>query len=122
MGTPAGAPTTGLLQATQYLKDNRLLPRGFDKRTADREIAVVGAAAADDDFTGDGDRVRYRIPVTARAVTVEVELRYQPIGYRWAQNLAPYDAPEPRKFLGYYNSLASSSSVVVARVSRGVDP
>ena len=34
MGTPAGAPTTGLLQATQYLKDNRLLPRGFDKRTA----------------------------------------------------------------------------------------
>ena len=34
MGTPAGAPTTGLLQATQYLKDNRLLPRGFDKPTA----------------------------------------------------------------------------------------
>ena len=25
MGTPAGLPTTGLLQATQYLKDNRLL-------------------------------------------------------------------------------------------------
>ena len=52
MGTPAGAPTTGLLQATQYLKDNRLLPRGFDKRTAAPEIAVVGAGAADADFTG----------------------------------------------------------------------
>jgi hypothetical protein len=123
MGTPAGVPTTGLLQATQYLKDNRLLPRGFDKRTAGREIGVFGGAAADDDFTGDGDRVRYRIPVTAGTpVTVEVELRYQPIGYRWAQNLAPYDAPESRKFLGYYNSLASSSSVVVARVSRSVGP
>ena len=66
MGTPAGAPTTGLLQATQYLKDNRLLPRGFDKRTAAAEIGVFGAAAADEDFTGDGDRVRYRIPARSR--------------------------------------------------------
>jgi hypothetical protein len=121
MGTPVGLPTTGLLQATQYLKDNRLLPRGFDKGTAAREIGVIGGAAADDDFTGDGDRVRYRIPV-AGPVTVEVELRYQPIGYRWAQNLAPYNAPEPRKFVGYYNALASSSSVVVTRVSRSVVP
>ena len=53
MGTPAGAPTTGLLQATQYLKDNRLLPRGFDKQTAAAEIAVVGGAAADPDFIGE---------------------------------------------------------------------
>jgi hypothetical protein len=121
MGTPAGTPTTGLLQATQYLKDNRLLPRGFDKRTAAPEIGVFGAAAADGDFTGDGDRVRYRVAVTAPA-TVEVELRYQSIGYRWAQNLAPYDAPEPRRFVGYYNALAPSSSVVVARVSRSVGP
>ena len=88
MGTPAGAPTTGLLQATRYLKDNRLLPRGFDKRTADPEIAVLGAAAADADFTGDGDRVRYRFP-SAPAATVEVELRYQPIGYRWARTWRP---------------------------------
>ena len=62
MGTPAGAPTTGLLQATQYLKDNRLLPRGFDKTTASREIQVFGGASADADFAGGGDRVRYRVP------------------------------------------------------------
>jgi hypothetical protein len=121
MGTPAGAPTTGLLQATQYLKDNRLLPRGFDKRTATREIAVVGAGAADADFSGEGDRVRYRIPMST-PVTIEVELRFQPIGLRWAQNLAAYDAPEPRRFLGYYTDLAAISSVVVARSSRSVAP
>ena len=34
LGDPKGVPTTGLLTATQYLKDNRLLPRGFDKATA----------------------------------------------------------------------------------------
>jgi hypothetical protein len=123
MGTPVGLPTTGLLQATQYLKDNRLLPRGFDKRTAPAAIEVVGGAGADEDFTSDGDRVRYRFPVpSGAAVTVEVELRFQTIGYRWAQNLAAYDAPEPRKFLAYYKTLASSSSVVIARASRSVGP
>ena len=121
MGTPAGLPTTGLLQATQYLKDNRLPPRGFDKRTAAPEIAVYGGAATDQDFTGDGDRVRYRVAV-AGAAAVEVELRYQPIGYRWAQNLAPYEAAEPKKFVEYYNAVAPASSVVVARASSAVRP
>jgi hypothetical protein len=121
MGTPAGAPTTGLLQATQYLKDNRLLPRGFDKRTAGADIAVAGGAAADPDFTGDGDRVRYRVAAPA-AATIHVELRYQPIGYRWAQNLAAYRAAEPQRFVGYYNALANVSSVIVARASSPVRP
>jgi hypothetical protein len=121
MGTPAGAPTTGLLQATQYLKDNRLLPRGFDKATAASEIAVYGAAAVDPDFTGEGDRVRYRVAAAAAAV-VEVELRYQPISYRWAQNLASYKAAEPKNFLEYYNAVAPASSVVVARAASPVRP
>jgi hypothetical protein len=122
MGTPDGVPTTGLLQATAYLKDSRLLPRGFDKGTAPAEIAVIGAAAADPDFTGNGDRVRYRIALpSAGPVTVEVELRYQPIGYRWAQNLATYKAAEPQTFVGYYNTLASSSSLVVGKAERRVE-
>ena len=65
LGDRDGAPTTGLLTAVQYLKDNRLLPRGFDKRTAAAEIAVVGSADGDDSFTGGSDRVRYRVPVPA---------------------------------------------------------
>lgn len=125
MGTPAGQPTTGLLQATRYLKDNRLLPRGFNKSTAPAEISVFGGAADDPDFTGDGDRVRYQVPLgntPAAGLNVDVELRYQSIGYRWAKNLATYDAKEPRAFLGYYDALASSSSLVVARASRRVAP
>jgi hypothetical protein len=108
-------------RAGPYLKDNRLLPRGFDKRTAAPEIAVVGAAAGDPDFIGQVDRVRYRISMSGPA-TIDVELRYQPIGYRWAHNLAPYDAPEARRFVGYFKDLAAMSSVVVARISRSVAP
>jgi len=121
MGMPDGSPTTGLLQATQYLKDNRLLPRGFDKRTADRQIAVLGHAAADDDFAGGIDRVEYRI-ATAGAASVDVELRYQSIGFRWARNLDAYDAREPRAFLRYYDSLASESSVVIRRATSVISP
>ena len=121
MGTPAGVPTTGLLQATQYLKDNRLLPRGFDKATAAAEIGVFGGAARDADFAGEGDLVRYRVPVSAGGpIVVDVELRYQSIGFRWAQNLASYNAAEPKAFVSYYNALASSSSLVVAVATRRI--
>ena len=56
-----GQVTTGLLHAVGYLKDNRVLPTGFDKKTAPSEIAVVGAAATDDSFTAGEDRVQYSV-------------------------------------------------------------
>ncbi|HEV8395133.1 MAG TPA: hypothetical protein VGQ37_12710 [Vicinamibacterales bacterium] len=115
LGDRAGLPTTGLLSAVRYLKDNRLLPRGFDKETAAAEIGVYGGAGGDADFMGGGDRVRYRVAIPAGGpYRVEVQLLYQPIAYRWAHNLERYDAPEPARFLRYYNAGASGSSVVVA--------
>jgi hypothetical protein len=86
----------------------RLLPRGFDKATANADIAVRGHAVDDGTFTGGGDRVRYVVPLAQAQgpFAIEVELRYQPIGFRWAQNLVRYDSPEPRRFVGYFNSMA----------------
>jgi hypothetical protein len=116
LGDRGGAPTTGLLTATQYLKDNRLLPRGFDKDTADARIAVWGDARHDRNFTAAGDRVRYDVePRGTGPFTVDVELRYQSIGYRWAHNLRTYHAPEPRRFTEYYETSAPDSSVLVGR-------
>ena len=118
MADVAGRVTTGLLRATSFVKDNRLLPRGFDPRTAPPEIAVRGEAGQDADFTGDGDRVRYVVPVaSAGPFTVDVELRYQPIAFRWADNLRTYDAAEPRRFVGYYDRMAAASSAVLARAT-----
>jgi hypothetical protein len=118
LGDRNGTPTTGLLTATQYLKDNRLLPRGFDKTTAAAEIGVFGEAQKDTNFTGGGDRVRYAIAVPgAGPFVVDIELRYQSIGYRWAHNLDGYDAVEPKRFVEYYQTLAADSSVVITRTS-----
>ncbi len=121
LGGPGGEVTTGLLTAVRYLKDNRLLPRGFDKTTADRQIAVVGAALGDADFTGDGDRIRYSVPVNDAdgPFKVDAELLYQPIGYRWANNLKPYDRhAEPKRFTEYYDAMKGETAVTLARASR----
>ncbi len=112
----AGGITTGLLKAVGYLKDNRLLPRGFDKQTAVKDIAVVGDAAADPDFTDAGDRVRYLVDTGSAEgpFRVEAELLFQPIGFRWAHNLKPYDAAEPQRFVAYYESMSSAVTETLA--------
>ena len=48
---------------------------------------------------------------------VEVELWYQPIGYHWAHNLAPYDSTETRRFNTYFVSSSAATAVVLARAS-----
>ena len=121
IGDAAGAVTTGLLSGVRYLKDNRLLPRGFDKATAEADIAVHGGASADPDFTGGGDRVTYSVAVAAAdgPFEVEAELLYQPIGHRWAQNLKSYNsAAEPRRFTGYYDGMADGATATLARDRR----
>jgi hypothetical protein len=118
LGDRNGAVTTGLLNAVGYLKDNRLLPRGFDKASASAQIAVHGEALQDPAFTGGGDRVHYSVAVTEAMgpYRVEAELLYQPIGYRWATNLKAYDAvAEPRRFNGYYDAMGTATTVTLAR-------
>jgi hypothetical protein len=46
---------------------------------------------------------------------VEAELWYQPIGFRWAHNLSTYKAEEPQRFVGYYDSMASATAVMLTR-------
>jgi hypothetical protein len=114
-----GAVTTGIVSGLGYAKDTRILPRGFDKGTASPDIAVVGDAASDPAFVGGSARTRYDIDV-ARAqgpFQIVVELWYQPIGFRWAQNLRLQPAPETNRFVSYYESMADVSGTVLARDS-----
>ena len=82
-----------------------MLPVGFDKSTAEPDIAVYGEAASDPNFTDHGSVVRYIVPTNSAPgpLHIRVELWYQPIGFRWAHNLAPYKAPEPQRILSTTN-------------------
>lgn len=111
-----GAPTTGLLKAVRYGKDNRLLPKGFNKATATADIAPQGDAASDADFGSAGDRVTYSVPVTGSGpYQIDAELWFQPIGYRWAANLRAYDAMETKRFTRYYEAMASGSGALLVK-------
>lgn len=114
---PEGHVTTGLITAVGYLKDNRILPAGFDKSTAPKDIEVVGDAAQDPHFTEQGSIVRYSAAVdpSAGPFHIEAELWYEPIGFRWAHNLVPYHAEQPQRFVSYYDSLASGAAVILAK-------
>jgi hypothetical protein len=126
IGDFANRVTTGLLYGTHYLKDNRLLPRGFDKATAEDRVMVVGPARTDGDFVGGSDSLTYSVALAANApagpYSVTAELLFQSIGYRWAQNLRNYDAPEPKRFVGYYTQAASQSSKLIARAAITISP
>ncbi len=114
-----GSVTTGLMSAERWVKDNRILPDGFDSGRADARVLPVGAATSDPDFAPGSDVVRYSVAVDPETgpFTLEVELWFQPIGYRWAENLTAYEAPETRRFVRYYREMAHASALLVARDS-----
>jgi hypothetical protein len=99
-----GEVTTALLRSASYAKDNRLLPVGFDIQNAAFDTKVFGAAAEDADFAAGGDRLGLQIDLGSAAgpFTIQAELLYQSIGYRWAQNLMLEESAEAQAFSGYY--------------------
>jgi len=114
-----GSVTTGLMSAARWAKENRLLPRGFDPAVADARTATHGAATADDNFGPGTDQVHYSVDVdpTRGPFRVDAEVWFQPIGYRWAENLAEYDAPETIRFVGYYRDMAAGSAIVIGQAT-----
>jgi hypothetical protein len=115
LGDSQGHVTTGLLSAVRYLKDDRILPAGFDKTTAEPDIAVVGSAHDDPQFAGGSAQIRYAIRGgQGGPCQVKAELLYQPIGFRWAHNLEPYKAAEPQRFLSYYEADSKKTAIVLA--------
>lgn len=122
MGNVEDMPTTTLLLGAGYLKDNRLLPAGFDKAAASPDIASYGNAADDENFIGGSDQIRYEIALgeASGPFSITAELRYQSIAYRWAQNLRQHDTFEAERFLRYYEDMPSPV-VLIASASAEVN-
>ncbi len=88
MGDSDSNVTYTLLRSAQYLKDNRLTPKGYNKIAVPSDVAVYGQAANDKDFNLGSDEVIYRIPVAVTGdLNVSVSLKYQTIAYGFLQDL-----------------------------------
>jgi hypothetical protein len=112
-----GEVTYTLLRAFEYVKDNRLLPAGFNKNDASPDIGVYGNAAVDDDnFVGGSDQVFYDVDVTGANgnLTVTVELLFQTLSYPFIEDLAMTPTPLVQNFMGLYNQEDNLPVVVAA--------
>lgn len=100
MKNESGGVTTYQMLATGYLKDNRLLPDGFDKQNPPPVSSVIGEAMQDPTFTGGSDALRYQVQTNGASgpFTVQVELLYQSVGYRWAKNVLETQSAEAQTF------------------------
>ena len=117
IGDPDGVVTTTLLRSQSYLKDNRILPIGFDKATAGGDIAVIGDAYSDPDFIGSSDEIQYQVQLENQdgPIHITVELLYQTIGYRWAENLRKGEATETNRFFTIYNGTPNAPVVIASQ-------
>jgi len=123
MGDTDGKVTYSLLRAANYLKDNRILPAGFDKSQVPDDIAVQGDAGSDADFVGGSDTVHYRLPVAASgALTIRLALNYQPIGFAFLQDLLSSGNDTVITRFGDYFEQASNKTETVSELEVVIDP
>lgn len=109
--------TTVQLHAAGYLKDNRLLPLGFDKANAPANVAVVGDALNDRNFLAGGDTLTVQIDVSQAKppLLLRSELLYQTIGYRWAENVIASSSPLATNFARYWQETPAIPLLIAAQ-------
>ncbi len=120
MGNSDGEVTYTLLRAASYLKDNRLLPEGFDKDRAPAVVGVYGEAAGDDNFTGGSDLVTYEAPLGGAQgpFTVVVDLLYQPLSYQFIRDMLTDETEEVARFGGYHEGADKTPSLVATATAK----
>ena len=118
MGNTDGEVTYTLLRSARYLKDNRLLPRGFDKSDADAllDVSVNGAARQDDDFIAGEDRITYQVAVGGgNYYNVTAELIYQPLAHGFVADLYNnLDVKEVAQFKVMYDRESLKSELIAS--------
>ncbi len=120
MSDSNGEPTFLVLSGTGFLKDNRLLPEGFE-RGRDPRVDPVGVGA-DADYDADAeegaDRVTYRIdiPPDVTPDAVEADLLFQPLGARFAHELFGARTELVRQFRRMFEG-ADRTPVTLAKAS-----
>lgn len=117
-----GEVTHTLLRADSYAKDNRLLPAGFDKDTAEPDIAVHGVPADEDNFQGGSDRIVYVIDISevSGALDVMVELLFQSVSHPFVSDLEDTETEFVQRFLDMYDP-AANTAVALDQVQQRVD-
>lgn len=120
MGNARKQPTFTLLRAATYVKDNRLLPKGWSPDHPDGTATQPYGIGDDSDFSGGGDQVVYQVPIAQPGrFDVTATLLFQVITPRHANELFTHQTPEVTLFRGMYDR-ADRRPEVLADAKRSV--
>ena len=97
-----GEQTYGLMRATGYLKDNRLLPLGYSD-AAEGHAHTQPYGVDDDNFTAAEDSITYRFPSRgATRLQVRFQVFFQSVSARYIRELFQVDTPQVKAFRTMY--------------------
>jgi hypothetical protein len=116
-GDVDGQPTHRPLAAAAYLKDDRILPRGWSASGPWAESTAPVGVDDDASHVAGSDEVTFRIPGGADVDRVEVELVYQTLPPFVADHLARVPTPAAVKF-SQMVAARPSEVIVVATATR----
>ncbi len=109
-----GNPTWLLLRGERFVKDDRLLPKGWEQDGPYPAVTAPKGVEGDADF-GAGDVVQFRIALPSDAtgtLRVEAKLVHQVVGARWLAEWETYDLPEVRLLASLLRTQPPTPSVV----------
>jgi hypothetical protein len=122
MGGPEGNPTFTLLRGTTYLKDNRLLPKGWRSDHPDGPRTQPYGVDGDENFLDGRDDVTFDLTIdnesaNQRPLKIRAALRFQSIAPRHAHELFQHATPEVKTFRTMYED-ADLTPETLAETSR----
>lgn len=119
MGDAEDQYTHAITHAKGWLKDNRILPSGYQTNHPDARYTLPVAVDNDVNFIGGGDQIRYQVslPEGQSVAKLQVKLVYQTLSARFMRALFQVDAPEVAAFRTMYER-ADVSPVVMASVEQ----
>lgn len=109
-----------LFDQYKYCKDNRILPKGFDKNSAPGDVKVAGRAMKDPNFIGGSDEITYSIAGLPRGYySVKAELIYQSVSHSALKELEKGPGADEsiiRDFVTMFDESSEKSQVITQTV------
>ncbi len=116
---PDGRPTTYLTKMVGKLKDNRLLPKGWQKTGPHVEDTAPVGTETDLDFVGGRDTVQFRIPYEGQSggLRIVAWLNYQSVPPVWVDALRSVESEQTRRFVRMYDEAPKDPETVAVAAS-----
>ncbi len=113
MSDHEGRFTHAVTKAKSWLKDNRILPKGY-RRDHPEARYTLPVGLEDDNFIGGEDQLTYQVSLGSQIpAKIKVKLVYQTLGARFMRALFQVDVPEVAAFRTMYER-ADVSPIVMA--------